>query len=153
MGENYTLGMDCKLYRCATALGVGNRPDDATWIEVTNIRDANFNGTKDEADVTTRANNGFKATVGTLKDGSVDFEMIWKDDDADIAAFADGWVNNTEIACAIMDRAITTNGAEGFVANFNVMDFSRSEPLADGVKVKVTLKPSSEQEWYIAVIS
>lgn len=30
---------------------------------------------KGEADVTTRANNGWRATKGTLKEGSIEFEM------------------------------------------------------------------------------
>lgn len=35
-----------------------------------------------EADVTTRANSGWRATVGTLKEASVEFEMVWDTADA-----------------------------------------------------------------------
>lgn len=31
---------------------------------------------------TTRANNGWRATAGTLKEGSIEFEMVWDPTDA-----------------------------------------------------------------------
>jgi hypothetical protein len=39
-----------------------------------------------EADVTTRGNAGWRATVATLKDGSIEFEMVWDTGDADFGA-------------------------------------------------------------------
>jgi hypothetical protein len=35
-----------------------------------------------EAEVTTRANSGWRATVATLKEASVEFEMVWDTGDA-----------------------------------------------------------------------
>ena len=59
------LGLDAKLYFCAA--GIGGTP---TWTELTNVKNVTLNLQKGEADVTTRANNGWKATAGTLKEGS-----------------------------------------------------------------------------------
>ena len=61
------LGMDAKLYRNAGSFG------SPIWTEVTNVKDLTLNLEKGEADVTTRANGGWRATVGTLKDASIDF--------------------------------------------------------------------------------
>ena len=54
------LGMDAKLYRNSGSFG------SPIWTEVTNVKDLTLNLEKGEADVTTRANGGWRATVGTL---------------------------------------------------------------------------------------
>jgi hypothetical protein len=97
--------------------------------------------------VTTRANSGWKQTLATLKDGSVEFEMVWDTNDPDFAAIRDAWLNNTEISLAVMDGDIDTL-AQGLVSNFVVTNFSRTEPLEDAIKVSVTAKPSSFTQWY-----
>jgi len=64
------LGLDAKLYRNTGTY------DTPTWVEMTNVKDLTLNLESGEADVTTRANNGWRATVATLKDGSIEFEMV-----------------------------------------------------------------------------
>lgn len=71
------LGLDAKLYYCVA--GIGGTP---TWVELTNVKNVTLNLQKGEADVTTRANNGWKATAATLKEGSIEFEMVWDPSDA-----------------------------------------------------------------------
>jgi hypothetical protein len=63
------LGMDAKAY-------YGEAGATAT-TELTNIKDLTLNLETGQADVTTRGNQGWRATIATLKDGSVEFEMIW----------------------------------------------------------------------------
>jgi len=153
MSENFTLGMDCKLYRCATLLdGDTNTPDLATWIELDNAKDVTVNLETGEADITTRANNGWRATAATLKDGSIEFEMLWKPADAGFAALQAAWAAGSEIAIAALDGADDADGSEGLASNFTVTNFSRSEPLEEAVTVSVTLKPSSCTEWYTVVV-
>ena len=65
------LGMEARLYYDAAGMSA-----DPTWTELTNVRDLTLNLEKGEADLTTRANNGWRATEGTLKDASVEFEMV-----------------------------------------------------------------------------
>jgi hypothetical protein len=82
-GENFVLGMNCKLYFGDTQLdGVAETAATMDWTELDNALDVNLNLSTGEADITTRANNGWKATAATLKDGSVEFEMLWKPTDA-----------------------------------------------------------------------
>ena len=56
------LGLDAKLFRNTGTFAT------PTWNEITNVRDVTLNLEAGEADVTTRGNNGWRATVATLKD-------------------------------------------------------------------------------------
>jgi len=145
---SHKLGMNCKFYYSDTLLSDTSGPDTVTWNEIENVRDLTLNLETGEADVTTRANNGWRATAATLKDGSIEFEMLWDTGDAAFGALKDAWANSTEIALAAMDGDIETTESEGLAGNFTVTNFSRSEPLEEGVTVSVTVKPSSFTQWY-----
>ena len=143
---SHKLGMECKLYYDSTPLSGG--PETGTWTEMDNTKDVTLNLETGEADITTRANNGWRATAATLKDGSIEFEMLWDTDDAGFTAIQAAWQNAAEIALAAMDGDITTAGSQGLASNFTVTNFSRSEPLEEAVTVSVTIKPSSYTAWY-----
>ncbi len=133
-------GLDAKLYFCAA--GIGGTP---TWTELTNVKNVTLTLQKGEADVTTRANNGWKATAGTLKEGTIEFEMVWDTADAGFTAIKDAYFNNSIIGLAVMDGPITgagSNGNQGLWADCMITDFSRDEPLEDAISVKVTAKPT-----------
>lgn len=131
------LGLDAKLYFCAA--GIGGTP---TWTELTNVKNVTLSLQKGEADVTTRANNGWKATAATLKEGSIEFEMVWDTADAGFTAIKNAWFNNTLIGLAVMDGPVATTGSQGLWADCTIIDFSRDEPLEDALTVKVTAKPT-----------
>ncbi len=48
-------------------------------VEITNVKDLTVSLEKAEADASTRANNGWRATVGTLKDASIEFTVLNKE--------------------------------------------------------------------------
>jgi len=147
MSENFTLGMDCKLY-FKTALLTGP-PDGTGWTEIDNAKDVNLQQENGEADVTTRANNGWRATAATLKEATIEFEMLWKPSDAAFAAILAAWLAAGEIAIAALDGAIDEAGNQGLASNCSVTSFTRNEPLEEAVTVSVTLKPSSFTDWYV----
>lgn len=137
------LGKDAKLYRQTT----GTR---ATWPAtgaapnldlVGNVRNLTLNLTSAEADATTRASNGWKVTLPTTFDGSVEFEMIADPGDADFVAIRNAFFNRTNIAMAALTGDSTVEGVEGLWADFRVTAFTRNEDLEDVVKHNVTLKP------------
>ena len=130
-------GLDAKLYYCVA--GIGGSP---TWVELSNVKNVTLNLQKGEADVTTRANNGWKATAGTLKEGSIEFEMVWDTADSGFTAIKNAYFNNTIIGLGVMDGGIAVNGSQGLWADCSIIDFSREEPLAEAIKVKVTAKPT-----------
>lgn len=130
------LGLDARLYRNTGTFAA------PAWNEVTNVKDLTLNLEAGEADVTTRGNNGWRATVATLKDGSIEFEMVWDTADNDFGAVRDAFLNRGAIEFAAMDGDITTSGSQGLRALCTVTSFSRSEALEEAIKVSVTVKPT-----------
>jgi len=138
------LGMEGKLYYNA---GDYATPD---WKELKNAKDVTLNLEKGEADVTTRGNAGWKATVGTLKEGSIEFEMVWDTEDAGFTALQNAWFGDTPVEMAVMDGPIATSGSQGLRATMSVISFSRKEPLEEAMSVSVTIKPTYAEhapEW------
>jgi len=140
------LGMNGKLYRNT---GVWATP---VWAEVKNVTSVTLNLEKSEADVTTRKNKGWRAMIGALKEGSVDFEMIWDTSDDDFQAFVDAWLNDTIIDVAVMDGDIISAGSEGLRAEMAVITVTRQEPLEEAMKATVNIKPTYSEnapEWMV----
>jgi len=138
------LGLNAKLYY--DVLGAAN--DD--WTEMENVKDVTLTLTKSEADVTTRGSNGWRQTVGALKEATLDFEMVWDTDDDGFTAIQDAFINNTSIGMAAMDGDIDVVGTQGLVADFDVVSFTRTEPLEEVLKVAVSVKPTysvTAPEW------
>jgi hypothetical protein len=130
------LGMEAKLYYDPAGVGGG------TWNELTNVKDVTLNLEAGEADVTTRGNAGWRATVSTLRDGSIEFEMVWDTADAGFTAIKDAYFSNTPIGFAVMDGDIITPGSQGLQADMAITNFSRNEALEEAIMVSVTAKPT-----------
>ncbi len=130
------LGLDAKLYRNTGSFA------SPTWNEVINVKDLTLNLEAGEADVTTRGNNGWRATVATLKDGSIEFEMVWDTEDLDFAAIRDTFLNRAAMEFAVMDGGIAVSGSQGLRATCMVTNFSRNESLEEAITVSVTVKPT-----------
>lgn len=138
------LGMEAKLYRNTGTYAL------PTWVELTNVKDLTLNLEAGEADVTTRGNSGWRATVATLKDGSIEFEMIWDTADTNFTAIQDAFFNGTDIEFAVMDGDITVSGTQGLRATMSITSFSRSEALEEALMVSVNAKPTyatNAPEW------
>lgn len=137
-------GMQAKLYRNTATY------ETPTWALVPNVKDLTLNLEKGQADVTTRANSGWKASIGTLKDGGIEFEMVWDTEDEGFTAIRDAYLNDAALELAVMDGDITVAGSQGLRASFVVTNFSRKEPLEEGISVSVTLKVAYSEnapEW------
>ena len=133
------LGLNAKLYRNTGSYA------SPTWNEIGNVKDVTLNLESADADVTVRANNGWRATVPTLKDASVEFEMVWDTADEDFQAIRDAYLNNTTLEVLALDGPVSgagSTGNQGLRAVCNVTGFSRSEPLEEALSVSVTVKPA-----------
>lgn len=126
------LGMNAKAYYGPA----GAMPPSAN--ELDNVRDVTINLEKAEADVTTRGNNGWRATVGTLKDGTVEFEMIWDTEDTGFAAIQAAYFADTSIALAFLDGP----GGDGLAGDFSVTNLTRNEALEEAITASVTVRPT-----------
>lgn len=129
------LGMNAKVY-------YGTSGSTAS-TELTNVKDVTLTLDAGEADVTTRANSGWRATVATLKECTCEFEMVWDDADSGFTAIKDAYLASGLVALLILDKA----GGQGPDADFAITSFSRSEPLEEAITVKVTAKLSVYRTW------
>ena len=125
------LGMEAKLlYK------VGGQAGGGSWVVMGNTKDVTLNLEAGEADVTTRANSGWRATVATLKEASVEWEMVWDTADAGFTAIKNAFFDNDPIGLQILDE---TDG-QGLQADFSITNFSRSEALEEAITVSITAK-------------
>ncbi len=106
--------------------------------ELTNVKDVTLTLESGEADTTTRAAQGWRTYKATLKEGSVEFEMIYDTTDAGFTAIKNAYFNNTAIALAFLDG----EGGHGLDADFTISQFSRNESLEEAMTVSVTAKPT-----------
>jgi len=135
MPPNVRRGIDAALYR---NLGTYEAPN---WSEVGNLRDVTRNQEKDEADATTRANNGWYAAVGTLKKGSIDAQLVVKRSaDNHFEAFQDSFWDSTPLEILMLEGPIDEVGVTGLRATFEVMSFTENQPMGDIQTADVTLQ-------------
>jgi hypothetical protein len=132
---DFILGMNAKIYH-GTA---GSTAD----TELTNVKDVTVSLEAGEADITTRANDGWRATAPTLRECSVEFEMVWKTTDAGFTAIKAAFLANDTIALLVLSEA----GGEGIDGDFAITNFSRNEALEEAITVSVTAKLSTFREW------
>ncbi|MCL2641114.1 MAG: hypothetical protein FWD53_09745, partial [Phycisphaerales bacterium] len=81
----------------------------------------------------------------TLKEGTIEFEMIWDTNDTGFSAIQKAYFDNSIIGIAAMDGPITGTGSagnQGLWADCMITDFTRDEPLEEALSVKVTAKPT-----------
>jgi hypothetical protein len=130
------LGLNAKTYRNS---GTGSTP---AWTEITNIRDLTLTDAMSEADVTRRASGGYRETVPTLREASIDFDMVNIAGDADMAAISTAYSTRALIEVAVMDGGITVPGSRGLRATCSVLKFERTQELENAQMISVTLKPS-----------
>jgi hypothetical protein len=138
------LGMNAKLYYQTTGTrvawpGTGAAPNLA---EIDNVKSLDLSLSKGEADVTTRGNDGWKATVGTLKDASIEFEMIFDAADTAFTAIQAAFLAGTTVAFAALTGGSTVEDVQGLWADCVVTGFDVSQPLEEAITVKVTIKPT-----------
>jgi hypothetical protein len=146
------LGMNAKLYRLTTGTRASWASADSNGIsiaaapsnldEIVNVKDLSLSLSTDKADVTTRGNNGWKATEPTLKDGTINFQMVFDSSDADFTALQRAFLNNTVIALAALSGDKATVGSQGLWADFKVSNFTKSENLTEAQMYDVELTPA-----------
>lgn len=130
-------GMDAKLYRNTGSYG------SPVWNEITVAKEVTVSLSTGEADVTTRGNNGWRATIPTLKELSIDFILVFDSaDTSDFDAVQTAFLNGTSLDLAALSGSVLLAGSQGPRAVCSVINFSRAEPLEDAIVYNVTAKPA-----------
>ncbi|MDR1493986.1 MAG: phage tail protein [Planctomycetaceae bacterium] len=137
MLKPFRLGINAKMYFGAAG-STGVPPP-----ELSNVTDVTITLDAAEADVTTRDNNGFRATIGGLKECTIEFDMLYLPDDAGFKAIRTAWLKSEQIHLA----ALTGKDGEGPVGDFAITGFSRSESLEEAIKYSITAKLSQWEKW------
>ena len=138
------IGLDCKLYRNT---GTYASP---TWVEIVNARDVTVPLTKGEADTSSRASS-WKTRKGTLKDASIDFQLVQADGDAAFAALLDSYLDGSPIELLVLNGATGDTAAQGLRATVEVFQFQESQPLENALVYDVSCKPTpatNPPSWY-----
>ena len=137
----FILGKDAKIYQGAAGGALG------TLTEMSNVKDVTLNLEAGEADITTRANGGWRATAPTLRECSCEFEMVWKPGVAGFEAIKNAFLGGAAIELAVLDQARETAGAQGPKGSFSITSFSRNEALEEAITVSVTAKLAAWEQW------
>lgn len=146
MSFNYALGITAKAYYSSTPLDDTPTVDDFS-TELSNIREVTINGQAGEADISTRATSGWRATAPTLREMEVTFQMQAKKPDAALEAIRTAWLTNAEVALLFLTGSKSSADHEGPGGNFTVTNFSRNEGLEEAIVYDVTVKVSSFPAW------
>ena len=91
----YKLGLDAKIFHGAAG--------SKAATEMSNVTDVTLNLETGEADITTRAAEGWRITAATLKEASVEFEMVWDPNDAGFAAIKTDYFSAEPLALFVSD--------------------------------------------------
>jgi len=129
--------------QAVTLFKVAGVADPGPWTPLTNLKDLTLNLETGEADVTTRGAQGWRLTASTLRDASIEGELLWvPDGDPGFAAVRNAFLAGRPIGILALDGGIERIGSEGLMADMSVMSFSRKEPLEEALSVDLTLKPT-----------
>jgi len=142
-GETFILGMNAKLYQGAAGAAL------AACNEVTNVKDLTLTLEAGEADVTTRGNSGWRVTAPTLRECTVEFQMLWKPGDTAFEAIKTAYLSAGTVRLAPLTGAKGVADSEGPFGDFSITSFSRKESLEEGVTVDVTAKLAAWDEWIV----
>lgn len=126
------LGLDAVLYR--------GEAGSTAETEVENVKDVTVSLESGEADVTTRKTKGWRASVATLKEASLEFSILYDTADEDFQAFHTAYFGNAPIALFVSD-----GDGNGLDADFSITSFSVEQPLEEAISVSITAKPTASE--------
>ncbi|OHB56830.1 MAG: hypothetical protein A2Y07_06880 [Planctomycetes bacterium GWF2_50_10] len=137
----FILGMNAKLYHGDNDVLL------ATMTEISNVKDLTVTMEAGEADITTRGNQGWRATAPTLRECTVEFEMVWRSGDTAFEAIKTAFLTAGTICLAPLTDDKATAGTEGPRGNFSITGFTRNESLEEAITVSVTAKMAKFLAW------
>ncbi len=137
----YILGMNAKLYYGTAEAAL------ASLNPIDNVKDLTLALDAGEADITTRANSGWRATAATLREATLTWDMLWDTADTAFTAIKDAYLGGTTLEFAALDQGKLVGGSQGLKGAFSITSFTRNEPIEEALTVSVTAKLSTFSEW------
>lgn len=122
-----------------------------TWSEISEARDLSMPLALGEVDASDRGST-FKKYDAGLIDMSIEWEMTYRNGNANFAALQTHVLARTTVEIAIVDDDIATSGTEGFRIPCKLFSQSFNFPLEDGMTVSMKAMPTydataGDPEW------
>ena len=124
-----------------------------TWSEIDIVRNVTLNLEKGEADVTTRGAQGWKEVLPTLKEASIETELVWDTSHTIFGKLLQAFLNDENLEFLFLDGPNTQAGSQGLRAVCGVFKFSRDEQLDGALIANVSFKPTYgavKPSWFTA---
>lgn len=145
MPNNFRLGKEGALYyKPGGVLGGGS------WLLNNDVQDVTPNFEKELADLSTRGTGGWKAQVGTFKNGEIEFEMLYNPSSAAFNDFRAAFMNDSVMGIRMQDAPDgATPTPIRFESDMLVVNFTPKQPLKEGqtVNVKLVVAPGATPTW------
>lgn len=123
------LGLKCKLFR-----GVKGAQANT---EMKNVTDVTLSLESGEADVTTRKAEGWRVFVSTLKEATIEWDMIIDPNDDDYVAVRQAFLTHEPMALFVSDGK-----GSGLDCDVVFTKLEESQALEEAAKVSVTARPT-----------
>ena len=123
------LGLEAKLFYGASG--------SAGTTEASTVKEVSLSLTTGTADVTSRAANGWRVKVATLKEGTLEFSLNYDTADSFCTTVIQNFIAGTPMAFFVTDG----NGT-GLDADFTLTNCSMEQPLEEAVTISITAEPT-----------
>ncbi len=125
--------------------------------EVTNVKDVTLTLETGEHDRTTRGSKGWREIYPTLRECTVEFELVPSVEEVDAEEYTFDLLTQTVLDAFLSGATINAivlseqkrDGAEGLAGKFSVTSFPLNQPLEAGQTFNVTLKLTEFTAWLI----
>ena len=139
------LGLDAVLLVAAAA---GDTPEVITGLaEYEEVVNVDLNISAGEADVTTRANDGWRSFCQTLKEATIDVTAMYKGSNTELNIIRTAFLGND-----LIDAAVMTGGEgprEGLVGRWAITEFSLGQQLEEGQEITISLRLNDFGAWLV----
>src|SRR6056297_1676967 len=112
-------GLDGGIYIQAAT---GTTPTTLTGDLWNNVKDVSFSSPVATADVSTRANSGWRSQLPTLRDLTITIQAQFEDDDSILDAVRTAWTGNSNLEVTFVSDTTAGAAYEGFVGVFFVSE-------------------------------
>ena len=132
------VGLTCKFYRNTNIYGA------PSWSLIESVRDLTLALDKALADISARSSD-IRLQRSTLKEVPIEFTLVRHNTTAAKAEwkyFFDAWWSGSSVDVLALDGTTADTGASGVRGEYEVIGFSRGEPLEDAVTASVRLVPT-----------
>jgi hypothetical protein len=129
---------------------VGGVAGTGEWLPLDNLKNLTLNLESGEADVTTRGANGWRLKIATLKEASIEGDLLYDTADVGCAAIRNAYFGNLLIGILALDGPMTEVGNEGLRCDASVLSFTRDESLEEALAAKIKIGPTysaSPPQW------